>query len=119
MNKRHSGTNGPQVMRRPARLGRILETDRLRPWGMSSNRLTKSLHADTSHLQQVVRGQWHIAPRLALLSGRYCGTSPRIWLDRKAEDALRIAARPPEVTKQVARVEPLVIRVSASATHEV
>lgn len=90
--------------------GEMLKEEFLRPWGMSINWLAKALHFDASHLRQIVQGDRCITPKTALLLSRYFGTDPRFWLNQGSEEALRNAARCPDIMKEVARVEPLVMQ---------
>jgi len=77
----------------PIHPGQILETEFMKPYGLTADTLAKKLYTSHSTIVSVVRGTRPISPELALRLSALFGTSAKFWVNLQSSFALRVAKR--------------------------
>lgn len=75
----------------PVHPGEVLLEEFLKPWGVSQNKLAKSMNITTTRLNDVVRGRRGISGDTALRLARATNTTPEFWLNLQSLYELEIA----------------------------
>ncbi len=65
----------------PIHPGEILREEFIAPKAVSINALARELSVPPGRISQIVRGRRAVTADTALRLGRYCGLSPRFWLN--------------------------------------
>ncbi len=75
----------------PVHPGEVLLEEFLKPWGVSQNKLAKSMNITTTRLNDVVRGRRGISGDTALRLARATNTTPEFWLNLQSLYELEMA----------------------------
>jgi len=76
---------------KPIHPGEILETEFLKPLGISMYRLARGTHVPDDRISKIVARKRAITADTALRLGRFFGTSPEFWMNLQARYDLETA----------------------------
>lgn len=96
----------------PMHPGEVLRLEFLEPLGMTPYRLAKELGVSRPAVNDLCRGRRSVTPRMALLLGRYFGSSAEFWLNLQAHYDLRTASEDPGILLALEGVVPYEARAS-------
>src|SRR4029077_12800768 len=71
--------------------GEILAEEFMKPNGLSQNRLARDIDVNPARVNDIVHGRSAITASIALRLGKYCGTTPELWLNLQSDYELRRA----------------------------
>ncbi len=83
--------------------GEILQTEFMKPMGLTAYRLAKDIRVPAPRVGDIVRGKRAISADTALRLGIYFGLPAQFWLNLQNEYDLRRAAASPALRRLTAR----------------
>lgn len=93
----------PRHLLPPIHPGEILSEEFMRPLGLSSNALARTLGVTPTRVNEIVNGKRGITADTALRLARYFGTTPDVWMNLQQQFDLETASRQlGESLKQIA-----------------
>ncbi len=88
----------------PIHPGEILKEQFLDPLGLSAGALAKAIGVPRTRIERIVKEEMGISADTALRLGRYCDTSPQIWLNLQRDYEIGIGQR--ELGKELEAIRP-------------
>ena len=89
--------------------GEILKHDFMEPFGLSSNRLAKTIGVTPARINEIVRARRGIIADTALRLAQYFNTDAQSWMNLQHHYELEVAEQ--ATGKEVARIQPIAAAV--------
>ena len=89
--------------------GEILKHDFMEPFGLSSNRLAKTIGVTPARINEIVRARRGIIADTALRLAQYFNTDAQSWMNLQHHYELEVAEQ--AIGKEVARIQPIAAAV--------
>jgi addiction module HigA family antidote len=86
--------------------GEMLDEEFLKPLGLTSYALAKSLHVNPQDTHAIIRRKRGISPEMAFRLAKFLGTSAEFWMNLQSSYELAMAKRA-SLRVKLARIKPI------------